>query len=201
MELKYVGDLPRVSQHGVSFDHTKTDKYMYLHAILELLEALSYGPTETTQHLYKTEHKELKPKELLAGLQKYVKNLDDVYEQRVSKAKEMVDELKARVHENENLTPDEKRAWLNNIDIMTDYYLQYVTNKSVYEAALEALADEIAAAKVLELRIPMFRNYGIVVDDLKDILERRKSPIDTSFEVNSTDEGIIGTVKFSHNTK
>jgi len=198
MELKYVGDMPLVSQHGVSFDHLQTDKYIYLHAVLELLEALSYGPTETTQHLYKSEHKELNPSELLARLKKYVKNLDEVYAQREQKAKELVDDLIHRVESNESLTEDEKKAWLNNIKIMTDYYLQYVTNKSVYEAALDALADEVHDAKVQKVSIPMFRNYGIVLRDLQKVLEKRKSPIDSSVVVTSTPEGIVGTMEFYH---
>jgi Na+/phosphate symporter len=198
MELKYVGDMPRVSKNGVGFDSTKPDKYIYLHAALELLEALSYGATETTQHLYKSQHKELKPQELLAGLKKYVKNLDAVYAARVQKAKAFVDELKERVQQNDSLNDDEKRAWLNNIDIMKEYYLQYITNQSVYEAALEALADEIAEAKVKEVTIPMFRNYGVVLHDLQKILEQRKSPIDTDLEIKSTGEGIVGTMYFHH---
>jgi uncharacterized protein YejL (UPF0352 family) len=198
MELKYVGDMPRVSKNGVGFDSTKPDKYIYLHAALELLEALSYGATETTQHLYKSQHKELKPEELLAGLKKYVKNLDAVYATRVEKAKAFVDALKERVHENDSLNYDEKRAWLNNIDIMQDYYLQYISNESVYNAALQALADEIAEAKVKEVTIPMFRNYGIVLHDLQKVLEKRKSPIDSDLEIKSTDEGIVGTMHFKH---
>ena len=198
MELKYVGDIPRVSQHGVGFDSTRPDKYVYLHAALELLEALSYGATETTQHLYKSQHKDLKPDELLSSLKKYIKNLDEVYAERVEKAKTLVDGLKERVNENKSLTEDEKRAWLNNIDIMTDYYLQYVTNQSVYEAALNALADEIAEAKVKEVTIPMFRNYGIVLHDLQEILEKRKSPIDSDLEIKSSKEGIVGTMYFKH---
>jgi hypothetical protein len=198
MELKYVGDLPRVSQSGVGFDHTKPDKYIYLHAVLELLEALSYGATETTEHLYKSEHKELKPKELLSGLQKYVKDIDAIYQKRMQKAQKLIEGLKEHLYNDKNLTDDEKQAWLNNIKIMTDYYLQYVTNESVYEAALKALAEEIAVAKVLQLRIPMFRNYGIVIDDLKSVLQERKAPIDVTFEVDATDEGIIGTIAFHY---
>jgi hypothetical protein len=198
MELKYVGDMPRVSQHGVGFDSTKTDKYIYLHAALELLEALSYGATETTQHLYKSEHRDLKPNELLEGLKKYIKNLDAVYEQRVEKAKHLVEELQKRVHENESLSDDERTAWLKNIDLMKDYYLQYVTNQSVYEAALQALSDEIAEAKVKEVTIPMFRNYGIVLHDLQAVLEQRKSPIDSQLDIYMTDEGLVGTMSFFH---
>ena len=198
MELKYVGDMPRVSQHGVGFDSTKPDKYIYLHAALELLEALSYGSTETTQHLYKSQQQDLKPDELLNSLKKYIKNMDEVYATRVKKAEHLVEELQKRVHENKSLSDDERTAWLKNIDIMKDYYLQYVTNQSVYEAALNALADEIAEAKVKEVTIPMFRNYGIVLHDLQSVLENRKAPIDSDLEIRSGEHGIVGTMYFHH---
>ena len=198
MKLQYVGNMPIVSKNGVGFDPLQPDKYLYLHAVLELLEALSYGATEQTQHLYKTQHKDIKPSELLEGLKTYIKNLDEIYQTREAKAEHLVDELIQRVKENDSLTDDERRAWLNNIDIMKDYYLQYVTNKIVYEAALDALADEIAVAKVKKVTIPMFRNYGIVLKDLQGVLERRKSPIDSKMKVESTPEGIVGTIYFSH---
>jgi len=198
MKLKYVGNMPIVSKNGVGFDPLQPDRYLYLHAALELLEALSYGATEQTQHLYKTEHKEIKPNELLEGLKKYIKNLDEIYETREAKAEHLVDELIKRVHENDSLNEDEKKAWLNNIKIMKDYYLQYVTNKIVYEAALEALANEVAVAKVKQVTVPMFRNYGIVLKDLQNVLQNRKAPIDSKLEVKSTPEGIVGTIYFSH---
>jgi len=198
MKLQYVGNMPIVSKNGVGFDPLQPDRYLYLHAALELLEALSYGATEQTQHLYKTEHKDIKPNELLEGLKKYIKNLDEIYATREAKAEHLVDDLIKRVHENETLNGDEKRAWLNNIKIMKDYYLQYITNKIVYEAALDALADEIAVAKVKQVTVPMFRNYGIVLKDLQNVLANRKAPIDSQMEVESTADGIIGTIKFSH---
>jgi len=198
MKLKYVGNMPLVSKNGVGFDPLQPDRYLYLHAALELLEALSYGATEQTQHLYKTEHKDIKSSELLAGLKKYIKNLDEIYATREAKAEHLVDDLIKRVHENDSLNDDEKRAWLNNIKIMKDYYLQYITNKIVYEAALDALADEIAVAKVKQVSVPMFRNYGIVLKDLQNVLANRKAPIDSKMEVKSTSDGIIGTISFSH---
>jgi len=198
MKLQYVGNMPIVSKSGVGFDPLQPDKYLYLHAALELLEALSYGVTEQTQHLYKTEHKDIKPSELLNGLKKYIKNLDTIYQTREKKAEDLVETLIKRVHENDSLNYDEKRAWLNNIDIMKDYYLQYITNKIVYEAALDRLADEIAVAKVKKVTVPMFRNYGIVLKDLQNVLANKKAPIDSQMEVESTPEGILGTIHFSH---
>ena len=65
MKLRYVGNMPNVSKNGVGFDHTKVDKYTYLTAAVELLEALSYGATETTKHLYNSKGQDFSSKELL----------------------------------------------------------------------------------------------------------------------------------------
>ena len=198
MELKYVGDMPLVSKVGVGFDHTKPDKYIYLHAILELLEALSYGATESTQHLYKAQYKEIQPRQLLEGLKKYIKNLDEVYAQREEKTRKFIEQYKQRVEHNTQLSEDEKVAWLKNIDLMSDYYLQYVTNETVYEAALQALADAIKEAKVQEIRVPIFRNYGFVLKDLQNVLQTQKAPIDAEFEIRSEGDDLVGVMKIRH---
>jgi len=199
MELKYVGDKPKVSHHGVSFDHTKIDKYTYLTAAVELLEALSYGATETTKHLYNSRTKEFTSTELLTLLKKFCKNIDDVFQTRDLKSNELIASLIQRVHENDSLSADDKKAWLNNIDMMRDYYLQYITNESAYECALHSLADEIADAKVQKVEVPLFRNYGFILSALEPILEKRKSPIDMNMQVNATSDGLLAIVTFSHN--
>ena len=198
MQLKYVGDMPRVSQNGVSFDHTKSDKYTYLTPAVELLEALSYGATEVTKHLYTSHAQNMNASEILDALKKFCSNINDVFNNREDKAKELVQGLIDRVQENESLSSDERKAWLGNIETMRDYYMQHVTNASAYECALEALADEVHVAQVKEVSIPLFKNYGIVLHDLMYILENRKSPIDSNMEVNMTDDGLIGKCTFSH---
>ena len=198
MELKYVGDLPKVSKNGVAFDHTKVDKYTYLTAVVELLEAHSFGATETTEHLYRAKGKELTASELLELLKKFCNNLDEVFQTRDEKSNALVQGLIDRVNENDSLSDDERKAWLKNIDIMTDYYLQYVTNASAYECALNILAEQVKVAQIKEISIPLFRNYGIVLHDLKPVLAALKSPIDTDMEVNTTDDGLLATVIFSH---
>jgi len=199
MKLKYVGDMPKVSSKGVGFDHTKPDKYMYLQAAVELLEALSYGATESTKHLYKTKDKTLTSDELLVLLKKYITNIEDILKQRDANAKELVEKLQQRVQNNDSLSEDEKTAWLKNIEIMRDYYFQYVTNESAYEAALNALADEIHVAKVQEVKIPMFKNYGMVLNDLSELLKTRKAPIDSELLITQEENGLLGTIKFIHN--
>jgi len=198
MQLKYVGDLPIVSKGGVGFDHTQPDKYKYLQATAELLEALSYGTTETTKHLYKAQDKETSSSQLSELLRKHVKNIDEIEKQHEIKADAYIAELIRRVHENETLTDDERVAWLGNIKLMKDYFFQYVVNKSAYEAALDALGDEIHEGKIKEISVPMFKNYGMVLSDLICVLEKRKAPIDSELKIEEKDGEVIGTLYISH---
>jgi len=198
MQLKYVGDMPVVSKNGVTFDHAQPDRYVYLSAAVELLEALSYGATETTQHLYQTQAKELSGADIEVLLKKYINNMDELIKQRDKKALDFVEELIERVQTNDTLNEDERAAWLGNIKMMKDYFVQYVTNKTAYEAALEALGDEVHVGKIKEITVPMFKNYGIVLHDLMTVLENRKAPIDSDVRIEEKDEKLIGTLSITH---
>jgi len=198
MQLKYVGDLPIVSKKGVGFDKTQPDKYNYLYAAVELLEALSYGATETTQHLYKTENKALDDAEVLNLIQKHVQNLDTLFEEADKKAHDYIHSLVDRINENDALNADEKTAWLENIKLMRAYFYQYVTNQSAYEAALDALGEEIHEGRIKEVSVPMFKNYGLVLDDLSVVLGNRKSPIDANMEVIPVKDKLQFKITFSH---
>ena len=198
MELKYVGDMPLVSRTGVGFDKTQPDKYQFIYASIELLEALSYGETEVTQHLYRAQDKELKPRELLEMIKKYVPNIDEVFESCDTKAHDLVHDLVNRVKDNDSLSENGRTAWLENIKIMRAYYYQYVINQNAYEAALEVLGDEIHDGHIKEIRVPMFKNYGAVLADLVGVLEKRKAPIDSEVIIEQTDEGIVGILTITH---
>lgn len=182
MQLKYVGDLPLVSHHGVCFDKSHPDKYLYLQAALELLEALSYGPTEVTRHLYTIEHKEFSNKEIVALLHKYVPNLDEMEQINQDKAHAFVQKLRHNVSQAPALNEQEKETYLNNIEMMQEYYYQYVVNETAYELAVEALANEVKEAHVELLEVPSFRNYGIVLKDLEDYMATMKPPVDVKIE-------------------
>jgi len=198
MDLKYVGDLPKVSKHGVSFDHSRPDKYMYLQAAAQLLEALSYGATETTTHLYNTKDKDVSPSELLILLKKHVNNIDEVFDAREEKASKYVQDLIERVNDNDALATDDKTAWLGNIKLMKEYFFQYVANDSVYRAALSALSDEVYEGKIKEVSVPMFKNYGMVLNDLVDVLANRKAPIDSEITIEDIKGELIGTLRITH---
>ena len=198
MQLKYVGDLPIVSKGGVGFDHTQPDKYTYLQAAAELLEALSYSETETTQHLYNVENTTLSERDLYDLLHKHIEDMDALITFRDKKAEEYVNDLIERVESNDALIEDEKRAWLGNISLMKNYFVQYVTNKTAYEAALDALGDAIHEGKIKEITVPMFKNYAIVLNDLSGVLESRKAPIDSELEIKEEKEKLIAVLSITH---
>lgn len=198
MRLTYVGALPRISSRGVSFDQTQPDKYTFLTAAVELLNALDFGPTPTTQHLHHTTGREYSGSELMELLMHYCKDLKHISESREEKTEAMLDELTGRVHENRSLDEFERQAWLKNIDLMRDYYLQYVTNEIAYRCALETLAQEIHDARIKEISFPMFRNYGIVLHDLMPVLEHRRPPIDSEMSIEKKEKDFFVKLSINH---
>lgn len=198
MKLKYVGDLPKVTSRGVGFDQTKPDKYTFLNAAVELLEALSYGATETTKHLYNVSGQSYSDEDLLALLKKHCSDLDGVLESRDAKSNALKKDLLKRVDENSVISDDERTAWRNNISFMEEYYRQYVTNESAYNCALDALSQAIKVAKVKEIIFPMFKNYGSVLHDLIIVLAKLKSPIDAELSVEAKDDKFEGKFSIKH---
>jgi hypothetical protein len=193
MELKYVGARPTVSQHGINFDQTKPDKYTYLGAAIELLDALDFKDNgDKSLHLYHVDHKEYNSRQLLEALKKYCKNIDEIFETREEKTNAIIQEYRNKVKENERLTSDERSAWLGNIDIMRDYYLQYITNESAYNCILQALADRIHQANIEEITFSIGRNYGLVMGHLLEVLKNHKPPYDASLDFIEKDATVLG---------
>lgn len=198
MKLKYVGDLPSVSSKGVSFDRTQPDKYTFLKPAIELLEALSYGATETTKHLYNLSGQGYSDEDLMEMLKKYCPDIDARLATCEEKTNALIERLVTRVLENRVISEDERKAWLNNIKLMKDYYLQYVINETAYNCTLDALAEEIKVAKVQEVVFPMYKNYGTVLHDLISVLAHLKAPIDAELSVEAKNDKFEGRFSITH---
>jgi len=195
MQLKYVGAKPSVSAKGVSFDQSKPDRYTFLNAAVEILEALNNTEVvERKVDLRGMEPKIYKPDELLELLKKYCSNVDEIFENREERTNELIDKYRLRVQNNPTITEDERRAWLGNVDIMRDYYLQYVTNESAYECALNALADKIHESHINDIIFPLGNNYGLVFSHLIPVLTDHKPPYDAEFIWEKIDGETMGRI-------
>lgn len=193
MELKYVGAKPSVSARGVTFDQTKPDRYTFLNAAVELLEALSFEPTKDKKlYLYDVRGKELNGHELVEMLKKHCADPQEAFDSVQEKTNELIKKYTKKVEENDRLSPDERRAWLGNIKIMRDYYLQYITNEAAYQCALNALADKIHKSHIEEITFPLGRNHGLVLSHLVDVLRDHRPPYDTTLSIEVKDGETMG---------
>ena len=197
VKIKFVGPKPAVTDKGVRFDTTKPDKYIYLGAALQLAQAFDVEG-EAHDILYRAKTSELSETQIMDLLQKYCPDLENYVKAREDKAKELVEDLRRRVEEATTLTEEARRAWLGNIDAMYEYYLQYVTNEAAYECVLNRIAEEIEKAKIKEIRVPLLNHFGMVLHELSEILENRRPPIDSDYQVEHTAEGLFAVVKLRH---
>jgi len=195
MELKYVGAKPTVSQHGVNFDQTTPDKYTFLSAAVELLEALNFETTaDKSLYLYHPDNSEHSSARILEILKKHCRNIDEIFATREEKTDALIEKYTEKVKHNANLTADEKTAWLGNIKVMRDYYKQYVTNESAYDCALHALADKIHNSHIEEITFPLGKNYGLVFSHLLNILRDHKPLYDAMISMIEKDGQTMGKI-------
>ena len=193
MELKYVGAKPSVSAKGITFDQTKPDRYTFLNAAVELLEALSFDASgDKKLYLYNVTGKDLNGSELVDMLSKHCANPQEAFDSVHEKTTALIERYTNQVEENDRLLVDERRAWLGNIDIMRDYYLQYITNESAYQCALNALVDKIHESHIEEVTFPIGRNYGLVLSHLVEVLRYYKPPYDALLSFEEKDGVVVG---------
>ncbi len=193
IKLKYVGAKPKVSGKGVTFDQTKPDRYTFLNAAVELLEALSFEVAENKKvYLYDIQKKEYNSRKLTELLKKHCGDLDAIFNSREEITKAMIKKYTDKVKKNDKIGKDERRAWLGNIKVMHDYYLQYVTNESAYECALNALAKKIHKSHIETISFPLGRNHGLVLSHLVDVLRDHKPPYDATLRVKDDNGVAVG---------
>lgn len=192
MELKYVGPEPIVSSRGVSFDKSKPDSYTFLNDAVELLEALSSITTEEREiYLNNLSGKDYGGRQLADLLKKHCADEADVFASREEETRELVKKYTDQVKENDRISADERSAWLGNIDIMRDYYLQHVTNENAYLCALNLLADQLHSLHIDEIIVPAGRNYGLVLSHLIPILTDHRPPYDATLSIDEKEGEMI----------
>lgn len=198
MKLKYVGAKPKVSQYGIQFDQTKPDKYTFIHAAIELLETLNTEmKSGKNLYLHNIDTREYTSDVLNDKIGKYCPDMEQESDQLQEKTNELINEYKQKVKENVHLNNDERTAWLGNIDIMRDYYLQYITNEFAYNCLLNTFADKLHSMYILEMTFPLGRNYGLVCGDLIVILRDHKPPYDAILDVIERDDATVGRLNMN----
>jgi hypothetical protein len=186
-ELVYVGPFPKVSQHGVTFDPSRPDAYAFLSAALEILETLREGEEGADVFVHTIRPAEYDGKSMVRLLEAYCNDVNEIFEAGEEKMREAIEAYRADVEKNPSLSADEREAWLGNVEAMRDYFQQYMTNARAYECVLHAIADIIAKKRIETIRVPLGRNYGLVLADLIAVLQDHKPPFDATMRIEKGD--------------
>jgi hypothetical protein len=201
MKLAYVGAKPKVSSRGVTFDQTKPDKYTFLNAVIELLEAFDINEkVDKNLHLESITHKSYVEDELVEMLSKHCENPQKAFDTCQEDTNALIVKYTTRVENNNQISKDEKIAWLGNIKYMRDYYLQYITNENAYRCALHALADQIGKSHIDDIVFPMGRNYGLVASHLVDVLRDHKPAFDATLSIYMKNGIAMGKLDMNRST-
>jgi len=183
MDLKYVGPKPIISQHGISFDNNKDDKYVYLGIVLELLKALDHNYFEDKTYIYNTETNKFDDRTLYHELGKYCQNIDSLVDKESHNIEDEIEENLQHAEKNSFLEPEDREVLIKNITIMHDYMLQRSVNKAVYYCAITALANLVKKDHIHYIIVPMFQSFVHVLHSIQGVLREEKFPIDTDLEI------------------
>ena len=185
MKLKYVGARPVVRKSGVSFDQTKPDKYTFISTAMEILSAFEELRVDENGvlDLSDVNRASYSDKNLVENALSFCRDLEKLSQESEKKTKEIISEYEKDISKSSNLNNDEKKAWLGNISIMKDYYLQYVANELVYKCILDLIADKTVSGHVREIRFPLQRDYGLVLSHLIPVLTDHRPPMDATLSV------------------
>lgn len=195
MQIKYVGPKPVISKNGITFASEYDDRYTYLNILIQLLYALDKDHFEEKTYQYAVDSKRLNDEELLAGLQHYCGNLEDMITQSIAIENAAINSELKHVRESSSMAANEKEALVRNLEIMRNYRLQYATNETLYNCAVRALANLVKKEHVDYVIVPMFQRFAAVLHSVQDELMRQNFPVDTTMEIYEEDGKLMAKME------
>ena len=188
--FKYAGPKPLVSQHGIDFDHSKEDRFIYLETLVQLIEAFDKNPVEGTTLHFEIKKHAMGEEALYDKLHHYIPDLDERVAASVEEAENELRGEIGHIREVPSLSEDDKRVWIENIREMHDYVIQRAVNKAAYHAAMEVLAQELLKDHIEYLVIPMEGNYQHIAKSLSHALDHLSAHVPSSYKVIMTPSGL-----------
>lgn len=191
--LKYAGSKPLISQHGITFDHSKEDRYDLLKIVVCLIEKLEHLQSKIDIK-FDCDESKISDDLVLDILKNHIPNLDGAVKKAIEEF--LKEEEKEKVHiNNMQISEDEKRAWIKNIEIMHELNIQREINKALYHEAIKFLSREIVEDHLKLLTIPLKGRYSHIVKSLENIFEHIYD-IDVESRICHKDDELIIKIFF-----
>lgn len=176
MFIKYAGEKPTISQHGITFNHAKEDKYVYLKGAVHIL------------HLIDPKHEKefdntIPDNEISIILQEYEPNIEiHIQTEEEKYEKKLQHEIK-NVQQNTTLKEIEKEVWIKNIKLMQPYKIQRSINKIYYEHAIKIIEKVIKKEHISNIVLPFDKYYFHLLESIKNKLEIGRGYLDSDIEI------------------
>ena len=183
MELKYVGPKPIISHTGIEFDNNKEDKYVYLYAVVQLINVLNHDYCEDKIYKYNVNNHGPCKDELCREIRELCPNVNLFMEDEEHKIEDRINHRIQRVQKSLTLTNIDKEIFQNNLEIMHDYILQRSINKSVYYYAIGTLGQLLKRYHISYVIAPMFQKFDHVLHSVQGVLLMDRFPIITKLDV------------------
>ena len=183
MQIKYVGPKPLISKTGISFDSQYDDRYTYLNITVQLLKALDHEYFEDRTYQYAVDSGRLQDNDIIEGLEEYCGDLKRAVQEGVETEQQTIDDELKRAKENKSISEFEREALIKNIRMMESYRLQYATNSTLYNCAIQRLSTHVKQDHIDYIVVPMFQRFAAVLHSIQDELANQKFPIDTKMDI------------------
>ncbi len=184
LKLNYTGPKPSISQHGIFFKKSQEDKYVYLKVAIKILLSIDKQYKNSQKHLiYINSENELKDENVLEILKSYEPKLEEHINSEEVNYEKHIDEEIEKVTNNHTLDQEEKRVWINNINIMRKYMIQREINKLYYIHIIKAIKKIIYEDNIKEIDIDFSIQHWHILESIAGNLEYGVKSIHTDIKI------------------
>jgi len=188
MKIEYAGPRPMISQHGVQFKDGKEDKYVYLMISIQILQAIDKNYKGHKSYSYDTSSKRFSDSDIHNILDSYETTLEqDVAKEEEYYALKIEDEIN-HIKQRDNLSATERKAWVNNLEIMKKYRIQRAVNKIYYMHSIELIKNIILRENIKEIDTPFYEKYWHVLQTIQGAVEEGRYSKHTELKIEKIDE-------------
>jgi len=184
MKIEYSGPKPIISQHGISFKEGKDDKYIYLKHSLQILKAISHEYNKNQNYSYYIKTDELSQDEMIDIVLKFHPQMQTILNMEVNSYAQYLRKEEDEVKDSHVLNEDEKKIYLNNLQIMEKYKIQRMKNKIFYHHIIETIKEQIFEHKIKKLTAPFNEKFWHVFQTLQGEMSSCKNSVESEIKVN-----------------
>jgi hypothetical protein len=171
LKLEFMGSKPVITHNGVHFFETKKDKYIYIEEAIHLLRALDHKVYVPRNNIFDL-------KDVFQIISEYEENFEEDIKTRIESYKirqqhklDVAEELAFNSIDIEDKI--NKKTYVANFKLMTDYKNQRTLNKIVYECLIHMIGKKIAKNEIDEIKLPFTADFVHVLFSIGSLMFKK----------------------------